>query len=171
MRGFRNFICFINSLILTLASLWLLFNIDGLKTFVNAGDNSFWLIMFVWIVFFLGLLAIFMFIIKGSSTKGIVRSNEMGKLKINLKALEDMAEAEVKRIAGLKVIKTPVTLADNGVKIEIKVGVAVDERIPDLALIIQRNVKEAIEKSTEIPVVDVKVIIGDIFVPTKARVE
>lgn len=171
MRVIRDFLYFLNSLVVMVGSLWVLFNIDVVRPILNLDNSAIWFTIAVWVVFVCGLLAIFLYIVKGAAVKSIVRTNDMGQLKINLKAIEDIAQAEIKRLSGIKVIKTPVNLAEKGVSVEIKVGVSVDENVPDLALLIQRRVKEAIEKTTEVPVVDVKVVISDIFSPVKSRVE
>lgn len=171
MKVVRDFLFFLNSLVVTVISLWILFNIDVVRPILNIDTSAIWFTIAIWIVFVCGLLAIFMYIIRGATVKSIVRTNDMGQLKINLKAIEDIAQSEIKRLSGIKVVKTPVSLADKGVSVEIKVGVAVDENVPDLALLIQRRVKETIEKTTEVPVVNVKVIISDIFSPVKSRVE
>ena len=131
----------------------------------------FWWVIGSWVVFSIAFITLLFFSIRGSGFRGISRRNEIGEFKVSLHAIENIALAETRRIAGLKVLKTPVTKMDNGVFVTVKASAMMDENIPELSKTIQDRVKLAIEKSTEIKVIEVKVLISDIFVQNKPRVE
>ncbi|MEI6602186.1 MAG: alkaline shock response membrane anchor protein AmaP [Clostridia bacterium] len=124
-----------------------------------------------WLVFVLAFVTLVIFSIRIGGFRGVSRRNEIGEYKVSLHAIENIALAETRRISGLKVLKTPVQKMDKGVFVTVKASAMMDENIPELSQTVQDRVKMAIEKSTEINVLEVRVLISDIFVPNKPRVE
>ncbi|MEI6132491.1 MAG: alkaline shock response membrane anchor protein AmaP [Bacillota bacterium] len=128
-------------------------------------------LMGAWGIFVLAFATLILFSIRNNGVRGISRRNDFGEFNVSLHAIENIALAEARRISGLKVLKTPVRKSDKGIFVTVKASIMMDENIPEISKAIQERVKVAIEKSTEIDVVEVKVHISDIFVPNKPRVE
>lgn len=131
----------------------------------------FWCIFACWLLFVLALFTLTILLKRTGGYRGVTRLNDIGEFKVSIHAIENIAMAETRRISGLKVMKTLVNKVDNGVCVVVKASAMMDENIPELSKTVQDRVKTAIEKSTEISVKEVKVLIADIFIPNKPRVE
>jgi len=136
----------------------------------NVQTRFYWLIG-AWVLFVIAFVTLVAFSIRIGGFRGVSRRNEIGEFKISIHAIENIALAEARRISGLKVLKTPVQKMDKGVYVTVKASAMMDENIPELSQAIQDRVKLAIENSTQIKVIEVRVLISDIFVPNKPRVE
>ena len=182
MNVFRKTLGIINAIIVMIFSLGTMIYfanpnaVQWVRSFVEANMMSnpltrLWWVIGAWLVFSLAFITMILFSVRAGGFRGISRRNEIGEFKVSLHAIENIALAETRRISGLKVLKTPVQKMDNGVFVTVKASAMMDENIPELAQTVQDRVKIAIEKSTEISVKEVKVLISDIFVPNKPRVE
>jgi len=182
MNVFRKTLGIINSLFVMFFSLVIMIYLAYPNTFElirgYLQNNIFsdmwtrlWWIVGIWVIFSIAFITLIVFSIRAGGFRGISRRNEIGEYKVSLHAIENIALAEARRISGLKILKTPVQKMDNGVFVTVKASAMMDESIPELSQTIQDRVKIAIEKSTDISVKEVKVLISDIFVPNKPRVE
>jgi len=133
--------------------------------------NRLWWLIGSWAIFSIAFISLVVFSFRQGGFRGISRRSEIGEYKVSLHAIENIVLAESRRISGIKVLKTPVSKQENGVFVTVKASAMMDENIPELSKTVQDRVKQAIEKSTEIPVLEVKVLFTDIFVPNKPRVE
>ena len=77
----------------------------------------------------------------------------------------------IRSINGLREVKAIVDPLEDGLLIKIDTLVIGDTNIPETANLVQQNVKDYIEKYTEIEVKEVKVHINNIVNSTKKRVE
>lgn len=125
-------------------------------------------------IFFLGISI--RFLISGIKRgkyrdDSVTRHTAYGEIKISLQAIEGMAQKSARGIIGLKDIKAIAKKIDDGLLIKIKALALTDINIPEVTNEVQKNVKEYIEGSTGIPIKEIKVIIDDIAIQNRGRVE
>lgn len=108
---------------------------------------------------------------KKTKVNGVTRHTTYGEVKITLQAIEGMAQKSIKTIPGLKDIKGVAKPLEDGLIIKITACALTDVNIPETTVLVQKNIKEYIEKYTGIVVKEVKVIIQDIGLKSKGRVE
>ncbi|WP_129597780.1 alkaline shock response membrane anchor protein AmaP [Anaerophilus nitritogenes] len=106
-----------------------------------------------------------------SEMKSIIRHTTYGEIQISIEAIESMAEKASKSIYGLKDLKAIAKYMDHNILIEIKAFALSDTNIPETSIAIQQKVKEHIESTTGIEVKEVKIMIHDIALQGKKRVE
>ncbi|WP_053957125.1 alkaline shock response membrane anchor protein AmaP [Inediibacterium massiliense] len=106
-----------------------------------------------------------------SEIKSIIRHSNYGEIQISIEAIQNMAEKASKCIHGLKDLKATAKYKDDHLFIEIKAFALSDTNIPETSISIQQKVKEHIEATTGIKVTDVKIMIHDIALQSKKRVE
>lgn len=182
MKIYSKIVNFLNAIIVTIGSLFAMMSIaypDFLTYFYNLYYRyvltsyavRIWTIILFWVLLVLSVMSIASLFKKRKLSKGILKRSELGECQISFSAMEDIANAEARRINGIKVIKTPITKTSDGVSIEVRATACMDENIPELSSAVQERVKNAVEKATDIKVSSVKVQITEVYVPNKPRVE
>ncbi|HOV26554.1 MAG TPA: alkaline shock response membrane anchor protein AmaP [Pseudobacteroides sp.] len=102
----------------------------------------------------------------------ISKKTDIGEIKVSLNTIENIALAATKRLSGIKEAKAYVYKETEGVIVVIKAVVLSDVNIPILSEDIQVKVKKTVEDTSGINVVEVKVIVDNIFIGyNKNRVE
>lgn len=172
----------VNALVIIFISVWLMFY-SANETFADwtrrliyddllrTYTSKFWVIIILWIFFVVGVSSIYMSFKKRGSTHGITSKTEVGECKITISALENIAMAEAKRIVGIKVYNVFVSRSLDGVNVQIKASAVMDENIPELQKTTQDRVKEALERTADVKVSEVNVIVTEVNVVNKPRVE
>jgi uncharacterized alkaline shock family protein YloU len=135
--------------------------------------------VFQFIVFFGGLaiLAVTVILLLSGTNddtdkRTVSKKTEIGEIKVSLNSIESIALAATKRLSGIKEAKANVFKGVEGVTVIIKAIVLSDVNIPILSEDIQVKVKKTIEDTSGIRVIEVKVVVDNIFVGyNKNRVE
>ncbi len=135
--------------------------------------------VFQCIVFFGGLAVLAVSVIlllsgtnDDTEKRTISKKTEIGEIKVSLNSIESIALAATKRLSGIKEAKANVYKGMEGVTVVIKAVVLSDVNIPILSEDIQVKVKKTVEDTSGIRVIEVKVIVDNIFVGyNKNRVE
>ncbi|HEY9061312.1 MAG TPA: alkaline shock response membrane anchor protein AmaP [Pseudobacteroides sp.] len=171
---------FVFIIIFTMAIMLLIVmpdSFESISTYISSnllGNN-----IFQFVVFFGGLaiLAItVILLLSGTSDdtdkRTVSKKTEIGEIKVSLNSIESIALAATKRLSGIKEAKAHVYKGVEGVTVIIKAIVLADVNIPILSEDIQVKVKKTIEDTSGIRVLEVKVVVDNIFVGyNKNRVE
>ncbi len=124
----------------------------------------------------IGILLSFL-IIKKSFSKRVVKQAEvietsLGKIKVSLDALENMANKVARQTPGVKETKTKVKPASHGIAIYIQTNLAPDMNIPEVTKILQNNLHNYFKDIVGIEVEEVKVLVTKFSTDNKkGRVE
>ncbi|MBF8982660.1 alkaline shock response membrane anchor protein AmaP [Lutibacter sp. B2] len=173
----RILLCIYSGFIL-MVSLILIFNTFNDQTYIlinnflkQYGQAPEYLVILV-MLFFISIRFLISGVkLKKVKTVGIIKYTSHGEINISISTIEGMTIKAIKSIIGLKEIKAIVHPLEDGLLIKIHTSVAGDTNIPETANLVQQNVKDYIEKYTEIEVKEVKIYINNIVNSTKKRVE
>lgn len=115
-------------------------------------------------------------IIKKSFRKKAVKQAEvvetsLGKIKISLGALENMANKVAKQTPGVKETKTMVKPGANGIAIYIQTNLTPDMNIPEVTTILQNNLYNYFRDIVGIEAEEVKILVTKLSNDNKSRVE
>lgn len=182
MKIYSKIVNFLNALIVILVSLFIMAIVaypDGISYvsdfyynyMVSSYATRIWIVVGFWILLVLSVISLVSLFKKRKLSKGISKRSELGDCQISFSAMEDIANAEARRINGIKVIKTPISKTGDGIYVEVRATACMDENIPELSAVVQERVKNALEKATDVKVTAVKVQISEVYVPNKPRVE
>ncbi|KNY26771.1 alkaline shock response membrane anchor protein AmaP [Pseudobacteroides cellulosolvens] len=173
-------IYFVVVIIFTMAIMFLTVmpdSFESISTYISSNllTNN----VFQCIVFFggLGILAVSVILLLSGTNddtekRTISKKTEIGEIKVSLNSIESIALAATKRLSGIKEAKAYVYKGMEGVTVVIKAVVLSDVNIPILSEDIQVKVKKTVEDTSGIRVIEVKVIVDNIFVGyNKNRVE
>ncbi|MGI6225439.1 MAG: alkaline shock response membrane anchor protein AmaP [Peptococcales bacterium] len=100
-----------------------------------------------------------------------VISTTLGKIKITINALENMAAKVAKQIAGVKEVKPIVKCTPTGIAVFLQVNLAPEIHIPDTTTLIQEKIKEYFGKVAGIEVEEVRILVSKLSTESKGRVE
>lgn len=110
----------------------------------------------------------------GSSAPSINQKTELGDIRISVETVENLALKAAAKTRGVKDLRARVRVAESGLQILIRAFIDGDGSIPVLSEEMQRNVSQAIEDATGIPVAEVSVFIANVTqspASFKSRVE
>lgn len=171
---------FVVVIIFTMAIMFLTVmpdSFESISTYISSNllTNN----VFQCIVFFGGLAVLAVSVIlllsgtnDDTEKRTISKKTEIGEIKVSLNSIESIALAATKRLSGIKEAKANVYKGMEGVTVVIKAVVLSDVNIPILSEDIQVKVKKTVEDTSGIRVIEVKVIVDNIFVGyNKNRVE
>lgn len=171
---------FVVVIIFTMAIMFLTVmpdSFESISTYISSNllTNN----VFQCIVFFGGLAVLAVSVIlllsgtnDDTEKRTITKKTEIGEIKVSLNSIESIALAATKRLSGIKEAKAYVYKGMEGVTVVIKAVVLSDVNIPILSEDIQVKVKKTVEDTSGIRVIEVKVIVDNIFVGyNKNRVE
>lgn len=99
----------------------------------------------------------------------IVHHNDMGDVHISLDAVENLVEKVARHIRGVRGIKVKVTLAGQGITVQLKAVVSPESHVPTVAGEIQSRVHEYIKNTVGIELADVQVTVENISNDFKAK--
>lgn len=100
---------------------------------------------------------------RNKSYKKLISVNNIGKVRISDKAIENIVVSTVKDILGVKDVKVSIYSHNKGINLVIKTVVTPDINIPETADDIRKHVNENVENITGIKINEVKVIIENII--------
>ncbi len=110
----------------------------------------------------------------GSTAPSINQKTELGDIRISVETVENLALKAAARTRGVKDLRARVRVAESGLQILIRAFIDGDGSIPSLSEEMQRNVSQAVEDATGIPVSEVSVFIANVTqapASFKSRVE
>ena len=116
------------------------------------------------VAFIIGARAIYPFFTgsKWDHTAAIT-DGELGEVEITMDALKNMIRGVATQQDGVEKITTELKAGDNGVHIFIKGQVLPSAIIPEVTSRLQRIVKSYIEDTTGVNVIDVKVLVENVY--------
>lgn len=141
---------------------------DLMRNYMSSQTN-----IVIVIFFFIMSIRVLFSGMKGKKVKhnSVIKNTSYGEVKISMKAIEGMAQKSANRIYGLKEIEAIANQVEEGLLIDIKALTLTDINIPEIAVKIQKNIKNDIELSTGVSVKAVSVCVNDIAMEIKKRVE
>lgn len=111
----------------------------------------------------IGLLISFLIIKKSFRKKAVkqagVIETPLGKIKVTLDALENMANKVARQTPGVKETKTKVKPSSNGIAIYIQTNLAPDMNIPEITKILQNNLHNYFKDVVGIETEEIKVLV------------
>ncbi|HEX3027981.1 MAG TPA: alkaline shock response membrane anchor protein AmaP [Clostridia bacterium] len=137
------------------------------------GNNFYRVLLFLIAVVFLSVSIGFLFsgLRSNKDKKAVSKYTNIGEIKISINSIENIALTASRRLSGIRDSKAFVTRFEDGVSITIRAIVLSDINIPALSEDIQVKVKNLVEDTAGIKVVDVKVMVENIYTGYKSRVE
>ena len=99
----------------------------------------------------------------------IIRTNEVGSVKISLVAIENLVRKVIEDIEKIKDTNVKIQMENDDVVIVLKLVITSDVVIPELSSELQNTVREYIETHTGITVKEVCISIDNIFNPQKQK--
>lgn len=130
------------------------------------------LLVIIEVAFFvLSLIFLFSGVKASKDKKAITKITELGEVKISLQTIENIVYAASRRFNGIKDAKAVVRKKDNSVIIIVKIVVLQEVNIPVLSQDLQVKVKSAVEESSGVEVLDIVVLVDNIYSGYKSRVE
>lgn len=101
---------------------------------------------------------------RAKTQESVLQVNELGEIRITIIAMENMVLRVVQQNQGVKDVSRRVTHTPQGLVVYIKIRVAPDLRVPDLAGELQARVKNYLEDITGFLVHEIKVTVENIIV-------
>lgn len=125
------------------------------------------------VIFLISFILIFVGISKKEPRVPVVITTETGQISITLDSFESIAISAIKKISEAKDYTVKVKNIKSSVSISVKILAIPDANIPELGKNIQTKIIEAIETTTGVKVLDVRVKIENIYNNTsiKSKVE
>ncbi|MHB1125356.1 MAG: alkaline shock response membrane anchor protein AmaP [Bacillota bacterium] len=103
--------------------------------------------------------------------QALVQSTSLGEVRITLQALENMVSKVSRNIKGIREIKPRVRIAPDGVAILLQAIVSPDQNILLVTGQLQETIKDYIQSTVGIDVLEVRVMIQSITQDARARVQ
>jgi len=100
----------------------------------------------------------------------ITNNTEYGKVKISFDTIKSVALSSIKGINSIKEAKAQINDDKSGISIIITVVLATGTIIPEVTKLIQKNVREVVETTTEITIKEVIVVVEESNNYSKRRV-
>ncbi len=177
MKLFNRFLAVIFSLILIIISLMSLFMALGWtipldylnQAFVS--DNNRWMIGITSaIVIICALYLMFSILFRSTVTQTRIANNDYGEVSITIPAVEVLVKKAAFQIKGVREVKPLIRCTPEGIAVFIKTGMLPETVIPQSAQDLQTTVKDYLEQTAGLQVVEIKVLITHVSQETKSRV-
>lgn len=114
-------------------------------------------------------------LVSGFSTKkpssSLLTTTELGIIRVSVNTLDNLAQKAVRSFEQIKEAKSIIIPDTDGVKIQLKITILPEVKMPELTQNIQARVKEYVEQLSGISVKEVQVYIDSLAVISKNRVE
>lgn len=178
MKVFNRLLVIIFALLIGTISLVTLFMALGWTTpldYLNHAFNSFnnrWVIGITSVLIFIGALYLCITsLLKNPVTHTKIASNDTGEISITIPAVEALVKKAAFQIKGVREVKPLIKCTPDGVAIFMKTGLQPGTVIPQSAHELQTVVKEYLEQTAGLQVVEIKVLITHVSQDTKSRVD
>lgn len=104
-------------------------------------------------------------------SSALVKNTDLGIIHVSFSTLNTMAQKAVRKFNEVKDVKSIIISEIDGVKVNIKIIVMPDVKIPELTQSIQKEVKEYIETTAGISVKEVQIFVENLSTFQKGKVE
>jgi uncharacterized alkaline shock family protein YloU len=108
---------------------------------------------------------------KKRSNVGIVKTSELGEIKISMDTFVSLSLAAIKQLRGVRDVKVRISIVDYNLMIWVSLSVLPDINIPGIVNEVQGRIKSYVENITEVNVQEVRVSVDNIAVTSISRVE
>ncbi|HHX50475.1 MAG TPA: alkaline shock response membrane anchor protein AmaP [Clostridia bacterium] len=105
------------------------------------------------------------------SRKALVESGELGQVQISVTAIEHMVKKAAMKIKGVREVKPKIRCIPEGVAVLLQVQVTPDLNIPQTTADIQNEVRDYLENTAGLKLLEAKVLVDHITKDLKNRVE
>ncbi|HHT64353.1 MAG: alkaline shock response membrane anchor protein AmaP [Bacillota bacterium] len=177
MKIFNRLLVIIFSLLIGTISLVTLFMALGWTTPLDYLNNVFYSINNRWIigitsglVLLAALNLIFSSLLKNPVNDTKIAENDHGEVSITIPAVEALVKKAAFQIKGVKEVKPVIKCTPQGIAVFVKTSMHPGTVIPSSAQELQAAVKEFLEQTAGIQVLEVKVLITHVFQEAKSRV-
>lgn len=178
LKAFSKFLVVLFSLLLAAISLTTLFVALGWTTPLNylnsafSTENNRWIIGISSVIVFIGILnLIFVNLLSHPETQTRVDTNEIGEISITLPAVETLVKKAAFQIRGVREVKPLIKCTPSGIAVLIRVVMQPGIVIPNVGQELQNSVKDYLEQTAGLRVVEVKVLITNVSQESKGRVD
>jgi uncharacterized alkaline shock family protein YloU len=128
-------------------------------------------IVFV-LLFLIGIRLLLLSLNRFSDQQALVQETGHGKVKVSLLAVENLVKKTVKQTKGIKDVKATVRAPEGkGLQIQIRIVISPEISVPDLTSELQQTIKDYVMDVIGIEVSEVSIVIDNIAVDNKSRVE
>lgn len=103
--------------------------------------------------------------------QALVRQNPIGEVRITLPALENLVVRGAHRVTGVRDVRPRVRITPDGVAVFVQASVTPESEIPEVSSELQRAIKESLERTAGIEVLEARVLVDGIGHESKGRVE
>jgi uncharacterized alkaline shock family protein YloU len=157
-------------LVLGLALGWSL-PLDQLVTTLNQVRGR-WLVgLSGAILIFLGLVLFFDNMKASPAPEGVVRELKLGRVVTTVQALESVVHKAVRQVRGVREVKPLIRIDGAGLTVILNIVLSSDVKVSEIAEQIQENVKNQVNETVGVEVLEVRVKIDNIGYDATARVE
>lgn len=137
-----------------------------------AMDNTQWrwgMIALLIVLFLASVRLVIVSLHKEVAPNNVIQDNPLGQVHISNEAIENMVIKVGKQVAGVQDVKPRVVLADDGVRIAVKVTLLSEVKIPEVSRQLQETIQEYLTESAGISLQAVKVLVTNITGDVKVK--
>ena len=100
-----------------------------------------------------------------------LQSGETGSVRVSIAALDTLVKEAVNNVRGVGDIKTYIINHEDSITVKIEMELLSDEHIPNVTMLMQRDIKNFIEEYSGIAVREVSIMVLAIKIPEKPHAE
>lgn len=108
---------------------------------------------------------------KAKPHSALLKSTDLGIIRVSISTLDSLAQKAVRSFNEVKDAKSFIVPEPDGIRVQIRIMVMPDVKLPELTVNIQQKIKEYIESISGIAVKEVRIYIDNIVTAQKAKVE
>ncbi|AIS52377.1 hypothetical protein TKV_c12060 [Thermoanaerobacter kivui] len=165
-----TFIVLVFSVLLIALSFGII-NMDSITTVIkNLHGNWVYSILGVFLII-ASLILLFDGTSKRSAIAGVTLTSKYGDINISYDTIISLAEKQVRKIDGVKSLNIYASKNQDKVQLTMNVTIAPDVIIPEIIQVVQKEIKEYIERNTSIYIENIKVNVVNTNSTVKMRVE
>lgn len=103
--------------------------------------------------------------------QALVRQSSLGEVRITLSALENLVVRGAHSVKGVRDVRPRVRITPEGVAVFVQASVTPESRIPEVSAELQNAIKESLEQTAGIEVLEARILVDGIGHEPKGRVE
>lgn len=135
-------------------------------------DTNRWIVGLSGTVIFVVALTLFWSSFRTKPVKqAFIHETSLGLIKITIPALENLVLKSAKSVQGIRDVKPLLKVAQDGVVVHLRVQILPDVNIPNVTEVLQKTIKEYVQKTAGINIQEIKILINRVSWETKSRVE
>lgn len=174
LLAFYTFAVFLLSLLLLGMSLNIrpLWNMFGWLSYVQWDWGIALILMAIALIFiFISFRLMFSGFAHRRPASTLLKDNELGAVRISISTLDTLAQKAVRSFSEVKDVKSIILPEADFIRVQLKITVLPDIKMPELTQNIQSRVKEYIEELSGISVKEVQLYIDNLAIAVRNRVE